>query len=85
MNIKIQKISIASIVLVLVLVTSVATPLAFGQTNQSGSIEEKLKASSGMNAMKATAAGDLVFVLICPNNFQSIDDCQVFAGQPINP
>lgn len=82
MNIKIQKISIASIVLVLVLATSMAAPLAFGQANQTGSIEEKLKSASDMNAMKSTAPGDNVFVLICPNNFQSIDDCQVFVGQP---
>ena len=82
MNIKIQKISIAGIALVLVLATSMASPLAFGQTNQSGSIEEKLKSASDMNKMKSTAPGDMVFVLICPSNFQTIEECQVFVGQP---
>lgn len=33
------------------------------------------------NSMRATAAGDKVFVLICPSDFESIDDCQVFVGR----
>jgi hypothetical protein len=82
MNLKIQTLSITGVILALMVTTSVTAPLAFGQTNQTGTIEEKLKSATEKNAMKATAPGDLVFVLICPPDFTSIDQCQIFVGQP---
>ena len=75
--------SITSIVLVVVLTTSVAMPVAFSQTNQTGSIEEKMKSATDTNALKDIAPNDLVFVLVCPDNFQTIEECQVFQGQEI--
>jgi len=83
MNIKIQTLSIIGILLAILVTTSVATPLAFGQTNQTGSIEEKVKAASGQNAMKAAAPNDEIYVLICPQGWQTLDQCQVYFGQQI--
>ena len=77
-----QTLSIASIALMLLVTAFMATPFAFAQTNQTGTAEDKMKAASATNAMKATAPGDTVFVVICPKDFKSIDECQIFVGQP---
>jgi len=69
--------------LAILVTTNVAIPLSFGQANQTGSIEEKLKTASGMNAMKAAAPNDEIYVLICPQGWQTADQCQVYVGQPI--
>jgi hypothetical protein len=34
--------------------------------------------------MRSAAPGDLVFVLVCPPDFDSvIEDCQMFQGSPV--
>jgi hypothetical protein len=83
MNIKINALSIVGIALALLVTTSMATPLAFGQTNQTDMIEEKVKAASEKNAMKAAAPNDEIYVLICPEGWETLDQCQVYFGQPI--
>lgn len=79
MNKTSQIIAITTVIVVMLSITNI--PMVFAQTNQTG-IEQTMKSAAQMNAMKATAPGDLVFVVICPPNFQTINDCQVFTGQP---
>ena len=74
-----QTIAISTVIVVMFGITNM--PMVFAQTNQTG-LEQTMKSAAQMNAMKATAPGDVVFVLICPPNFQTLDECQVFVGQP---
>jgi hypothetical protein len=83
MNLKIHQFAITIAVLISSMVILTLSPTAFAQNNQTGTVEDKLMQSSESNSMRATAPGDVVFVLICPQDFKSIDECQVFAGQPI--
>ena len=75
--------SIAGITVMLVIAANIL-PAASAQSNKTGSVDQKLKAAATANKMKATAPGDLIFVLVCPSNFQAIKDCQIFSGQPVN-
>jgi hypothetical protein len=71
----------AGIMVVLVIASSLF-PVVYAQSNQTGSIMDKLKSASEKNKMKATAAGDLVFVLVCPKDFNGdVNKCQIFVGQ----
>jgi hypothetical protein len=53
-------------------------------TNITG-IESKLKSVQPEGGlMRSAAPGDLVFVLVCPPDFDSvIEDCQMFQGSPV--
>jgi hypothetical protein len=75
--------SITGIIVMLVIAANIL-PAASAQSNQTSSLDQKLKSGAAANKMKATAAGDLIYVLVCPPNFQAIKDCQVFSGQPVN-
>jgi hypothetical protein len=58
----------------------------FGQheTNMTG-IESKLKSVQPEGGlMRSAAPGDLVFVLVCPPDFDNVvEDCQMFQGSPV--
>ena len=54
-------------------------------TNMTAGIESKLKSVQPEGGlMRSAAPGDLVFVLVCPSDFDNvIEDCQVFQGSPV--
>jgi hypothetical protein len=54
-------------------------------TNMTAGIESKLKSVQPEGGlMRSTAPGDLIFVLVCPSDFDNvIEDCQVFQGSPV--
>jgi hypothetical protein len=54
-------------------------------TNMTAGIESKLKSVQPEGGlMRSTAPGDLVFVLVCPSDFDNvIEDCQIFQGSPV--
>jgi hypothetical protein len=75
----------AAIVIIAALASVQLESFAQPATNMTGGIESKLKAAQPEGGiMEATAPGDLVYVLICPQDFDNVvEDCQVFQGRPV--
>ena len=80
MNSKTQALSIASIAIVFLVTASIATPFAFAQNNQTETLVGKLQAASGNTT--ATAAGEKIFVVVCPPGTTNPEDCQVYRTIP---
>jgi hypothetical protein len=74
--------SIAGIVVMLVIAANIL-PAVSAQSNQTKSLDQKVKEAISTNKMRATAPGDLIFVLVCPPNFQNLTQCQIFQGQQV--
>jgi hypothetical protein len=58
---------------------------ATNMTNMTAGIESKLKSVQPEGGlMRSTAPGDLVFVLVCPADFDNVvEECQIFQGSPV--
>jgi hypothetical protein len=71
---------------ILVIASSQLTEtFAQNATNMTAGIESKLKSVQQEGGlMRSAAPGDLIFVLVCPPDFDNvIEDCQVFQGSPV--
>ena len=58
---------------------------ATNMTNMTAGIESKLKSVQPEGGlMRSAAPGDLVFVLVCPPDFDNVvEECQIFQGSPV--
>lgn len=87
-----------TVLAVIILVTAAAAVIASSQlieafaqnatnaTAAAANIESKLKSVQPTEGglMRSAAPGDLVFMLVCPPDFDNVvKDCQVFRGSPV--